>query len=142
MKRFHVHIASRNLEDSAKFYATVFDKGPDKVESDYLEWMLPEGVLFSVSRGESNGLRSLGMLFEDEASLIDEHERIRRTYELEAVETDGCCHAQTDTFWLRREGETPWMFFLKTGVFKGLGAVAPVVAEENLDKSAKTSCCT
>jgi hypothetical protein len=134
-------MASRNLEESSKFYSTVFDKDPDKVESDYLEWMLPEGMLFSISRGESNGLRSLGMLFEDEVSLIDEHERIGRTYELEAVETGGCCHAQTDTFWLKREGEAPWMFFLKTGAFKGLGTIAPAVAEENPENSARTSCC-
>ena len=51
MNRFHIHIASRNLEESSKFYATVFDKDPDKVESDYLEWMLPElGAFLRVSR--------------------------------------------------------------------------------------------
>jgi hypothetical protein len=142
MKRFHIHIASKNLEESSKFYSTVFNKDPDKVEHDYLEWTLPHfEVLFSVSRGESNGLRSFGMLFEDGSSLTDEHERIGRTYGLEAVETSGCCHAQTDTFWLRREGQAPWMFFLKTGSFKGLGTVAPTVDEENLDKSAKALCC-
>jgi hypothetical protein len=142
MKCFHIHIASKNLEESSKFYSTVFNKYPDKVETDYLEWVLPEvEVLFSVSRGESNGFRSLGMLFEDGSSLTGEHERIGRTYALEAAETSACCHAQTDAFWLKREGEVPWMFFLKTGAFKGLGAVAPAVVKENADKSTKTSCC-
>jgi len=49
MKRLHVHVAVPDLEQSIRFYSTLFDAKPVKVESDYAKWMLdnPQAVLQS-----------------------------------------------------------------------------------------------
>jgi hypothetical protein len=142
MKQLHIHVASENLDDSRKFYSALFNAEPNKTEIDYLEWLLPEQqVMFSVSKGEQAGLRSLGMLFDNEDSLEKEHQRLNQHFSIEEFESSGCCHAKTKTFWLKNEKNVPWMFFQKTGAFKGLGAVAPVGVESQPQVEAKTSCC-
>lgn len=142
MKQLHIHVASENLDDSRKFYSALFNAEPSKTETDYLEWLLPEQqVMFSVSKGEQAGLRSLGMVFDDETSLKMEHQRLNEHFSLEEVESKGCCHAKTSTFWLTNEKNVPWMYFQKTGAFNKLGAVAPVTAESQDKAKTKTSCC-
>ena len=58
MKRFHVHIAVANLEDSIRFYSALFNAQPTVQKTDYAKWMLEDPRLnFAISsRGAAAGI--------------------------------------------------------------------------------------
>ena len=63
MKRFHVHVTVENLDQSIRFYSTLFAVEPTIVKSDYAKWMLEDPrVNFAISRrGEARGVEHLGL---------------------------------------------------------------------------------
>ena len=40
MKRFHIHIGVEQLEESIRFYSTLFGAEPVKTKTDYVKWLL------------------------------------------------------------------------------------------------------
>jgi hypothetical protein len=42
MKRFHVHVSVDNLDESIRFYSTLFAAQPTIQQSDYAKWMLED----------------------------------------------------------------------------------------------------
>lgn len=40
MKRFHVHVSVSDLQQSIRFYSTLFGSAPTVEKSDYAKWML------------------------------------------------------------------------------------------------------
>ena len=63
MKRLHVHISVRDLDDSIRFYKALFDAEPSVLKDDYAKWMLDDPyVNFAVStRGGAAGINHLGV---------------------------------------------------------------------------------
>ena len=63
MKRFHVHVAVDNLQESVRFYSKLFAASPAVIRSDYAKWMLDDPkVNFAISsRGEKNRDRPFGI---------------------------------------------------------------------------------
>ena len=63
MKRLHVHVAVENLQDSIRFYSTLFGTGPAVTKHDYAKWMLEDPrVNFAIShRGNKSGIDHLGI---------------------------------------------------------------------------------
>jgi hypothetical protein len=50
MKRFHLHISVNNLEESIRFYSTLFAAQPTVLQSDYAKWMLEDPrINFAIS---------------------------------------------------------------------------------------------
>lgn len=50
MKRFHVHVAVENLEQTIRFYSTVFGVPPTASKPDYAKWMLEDPrINFAIS---------------------------------------------------------------------------------------------
>ena len=50
MKRFHVHVAVKDLAESVRFYSTLFVAEPTVLKSDYAKWMLEDPcVNFAIS---------------------------------------------------------------------------------------------
>ena len=50
MKRFHVHVAVKDLEQSVRFYSTMFGSEPTVRKPDYVKWMLDDPrVNFAIS---------------------------------------------------------------------------------------------
>ena len=55
MKRFHVHIAVEKLDDSIRFYASLFGVALTVVQPDYAKWMLEDPrVNFAISQREAS----------------------------------------------------------------------------------------
>ena len=71
MKRFHVHIRVKDLEESIQFYNTLFNLQATKVKSDYAKWMLDDPkVNFAISTGEGpQSIRHLGLQVDTSAEL-------------------------------------------------------------------------
>ena len=63
MKRFHVHVAVKDLEQSVRFYSTMFGAAPTVQKPDYAKWMLDDPrVNFAISqRGQRLGVNHLGV---------------------------------------------------------------------------------
>src|SRR4051812_29331193 len=69
MKRLHVHVSVDDLEQSRRFYSTLFAAEPTVVKDDYVKWMLADPrVNFAISTraGRAAGISHLGIQAEDE----------------------------------------------------------------------------
>ena len=71
MKRFHVHVAVEKLDESIRFYSSLFGAAPTVLQPDYAKWMLEEPrVNFAISqRGRQPGVNDLGFQVEIDEEL-------------------------------------------------------------------------
>jgi catechol 2,3-dioxygenase-like lactoylglutathione lyase family enzyme len=73
MKRLHVHVAVRDLDESIPFYSTLFATEPAVRQPDYAKWMLEDPrVNFAISsRSKDVGLDHLGIQAETPGELAE-----------------------------------------------------------------------
>ena len=73
MKRMHIHVAVKNLEESISFYSKMFATEPTVLKTDYAKWQLEDPkVNFAISaRGAEVGLNHLGIQVDDAHELSD-----------------------------------------------------------------------
>src|SRR5690606_24012026 len=78
MKRFHIHVGVKDLNNSIEFYSTLFGQKPSKVKEDYAKWMLEDpGLNFAIStRVNNEGIDHLGIQVEEGNELSDITERL------------------------------------------------------------------
>ena len=62
MKRFHLHVSVKDLDESIRFYSTLFAAEPTILAADYAKWMLEDPrVNFAIStRHQPVGVNHLG----------------------------------------------------------------------------------
>ncbi|MEQ6124839.1 ArsI/CadI family heavy metal resistance metalloenzyme [Pseudotenacibaculum sp. MALMAid0570] len=114
MKRFHVHIRVKNLDESIQFYNTLFNTTASKVKSDYAKWMLEDPkVNFSISTGDGpKEIRHLGLQVETEKELEEVYEHMQKAegqmYEEPQVT---CCYAFSDKSWISDPQNIQWEVF-------------------------------
>ena len=119
MKRLHVHVAVDDLEQSIRFYATLFAAEPTVTKSDYAKWMLADPrVNFAISaRGrEHPGLDHLGIQVEDQAELVEVQGRLKCAEGpvLEEGLTT-CGYAKSEKSWITDPTGIAWEAFLTHG---------------------------
>jgi len=119
MKRLHVHVSVADLDQSIRFYATLFAAAPTVVKSDYAKWMLDDPrVNFAISaRGRAQaGLDHLGIQVEDGAELQQVFGRLKQAEGpvLERGATT-CCYAKSEKTWIADPQGIAWEAFLTTG---------------------------
>src|ERR1700692_1506730 len=98
MKRMHVHVAVKDLEQSIGFYSALFAAQPCVAKADYAKWMLDDPrVNFAIStRGRAPGLDHLGIQVESKDELDQVYGRLRQAGG--AVIDQGqtsCCYANS-----------------------------------------------
>jgi hypothetical protein len=142
MKRLHVHVSVEDLDQSVRFYSTLFDAEPTVVKGDYAKWMLEDPrVNFAISTrpGKTPGISHLGIQAEDETELAEVYDRLSRA-ERPIVETKAttCCYAKSDKQWIADPQGVPWETFLTYGE-------ATVYGKGSLDNlrevSGRAGCC-
>jgi catechol 2,3-dioxygenase-like lactoylglutathione lyase family enzyme len=111
MKRFHVHIAVKDLASSIRFYSALFGAEPTVSKSDYAKWMVDDPrINFAISqRGEQIGVNHLGLQVDSD----DELEALRSQAEsadLVAAAEKGqtCCYARSDKYWYTDPQGVAW----------------------------------
>ncbi len=127
MKRFHVHVAVRNLQESARFYTAMFGIEPTVVKPDYAKWMLDDPrVNFAISqRGQAVGVNHLGVQAETDDELEAIHANLQQADAAVVAEKGvSCCYAKSDKYWVTDPQGVAWESF------RSLGTV-PVYGEEN-----------
>jgi catechol 2,3-dioxygenase-like lactoylglutathione lyase family enzyme len=127
MKRFHVHLGVRSLEESTRFYSAVFGAEPTVRKADYAKWMLDDPcVNFAISkRGQSVGINHLGVQAETAEELENIHSNLERAdRSIVAEKGVNCCYAKSDKYWITDPQGIAWESF------RSLGSV-PFYGEEN-----------
>jgi catechol 2,3-dioxygenase-like lactoylglutathione lyase family enzyme len=151
MKRFHVHVSVDDLDESIRFYSTLFAAQPSVRQSDYAKWMLedprinfaisthrqPVGINhlgFQVDSGEE--LRGLNaQLLAADSQLVQENEQ-------------ACCYARSDKYWVTDPTGIAWETFHTLGNIPVYGEDTPVfnhgasaVPVEKQASTGRSACC-
>jgi Glyoxalase/Bleomycin resistance protein/Dioxygenase superfamily len=127
MKRFHVHVAVKELQDSIRFYSAIFGTSPAVIKSDYAKWMLDDPrINFAISqRSETLGVNHLGLQAETEDELEGIHANLRQADGTIVAEKGiHCCYAKSDKYWVTDPQGIAWESF------RSLASV-PLYGEEN-----------
>ncbi len=144
MKRFHVHVAVRDLEESKRFYSAMFGSEPTVVKPDYAKWMLDDPrVNFAISqRSQTPGVNHLGMQAETDEELQGIHANLQHADGTIVAEKGvHCCYAKSDKYWVTDPQGVAWESFRSLGT-------APLYDEENhtvpaaCGSNEATGCCT
>ena len=142
MKRLHVSVAVSDLDQSVRFYATLFGTEPTVLKNDYAKWMLEDPrVNFSISsRGQHKGVDHLGIQVEDDAELAAVAGRLARAGEsVHEQKATTCCYARSNKAWVHDPEGVAWETFHTCGASTVYGEDR---AGGAATASAATACCT
>lgn len=111
MKRFHIHVGVKDLNQSIQFYSTLFGQQPAKVKDDYAKWMLEDPrVNFAIStRVNTDGVDHLGIQVDESSELNEITERLKKA-DL-GVYGEGattCCYAESEKAWVKDPAGIAW----------------------------------
>jgi catechol 2,3-dioxygenase-like lactoylglutathione lyase family enzyme len=140
MKRLHVHMSVGDLEQSIRFYSTLFAAAPTVVKPDYAKWMLEDprvNIAISTHAGGAPGIDHLGIQVEDGEELQEIYGRLKDAAGpvLEEGKTT-CCYAQSEKSWTLDPQGVSWETFLTTGESTVYGTSTPRV-----EKLKPAACC-
>jgi catechol 2,3-dioxygenase-like lactoylglutathione lyase family enzyme len=114
MKRMHVMLRVKDLDEATRFYSSLFDAAPTTQKPDYAKWMLEDPrVNFSIAeKDEDFGIEHLGIQAETPDELEELRGRIDRaggTVNNEGETT--CCYANSDKTWVVDQQGVSWEAF-------------------------------
>jgi catechol 2,3-dioxygenase-like lactoylglutathione lyase family enzyme len=139
MKRFHVHVAVNSLQDSIRFYSSVFGIAPTVVKDDYAKWMLNDPrVNFAISnRGAKTGIDHLGFQVDSDAELKGMRQNLIAAQAPVLEENEkACCYAKSDKYWITDPQGIAWETFHTLGSVPLYGESRPV------ERQAAAACCS
>jgi catechol 2,3-dioxygenase-like lactoylglutathione lyase family enzyme len=119
MKRLHVHVGVADLDQSIRFYSTLFAAEPTVTRPDYAKWMLDDPrVNFAISAGrhEAKGIEHLGIQADSVEELGEVYGRLRAADRpvLEEGRTT-CCYAKSEKSWIADPDGIAWEAFFTDG---------------------------
>lgn len=147
MKRFHVHVGVKDLNESVQFYSALFGQQPTKLKDDYAKWMLEDPrINFAIStRSNSQGVDHLGFQVDEGHELSEMTERLKKAdLGIFGEGSTTCCYAESTKAWVKDPNGLAWetyhtmadaeVYSVKPKISKGGACCAP--------KSTTTkSCC-
>jgi catechol 2,3-dioxygenase-like lactoylglutathione lyase family enzyme len=114
MKRFHVHVAVHDLEQSIRFYSTLFGAEPAVKKPDYAKWMLEDPrINFAISDGhQRQGVDHLGLQADNGDELEEIGSRLAQAdVATTAQKGASCCYAKSDKYWTIDPQGVAWESF-------------------------------
>ena len=118
MKRLHVHVGVNDLDQSIRFYSTLFASEPTVRKDDYAKWMLDDPrVNFAISSGKAaKGIEHLGIQAENVGELGEVYGRLKAADRpvLEEGRTT-CCYAKSEKSWISDPDGIVWETFYTDG---------------------------
>ena len=119
MKRLHVHVGVDDLDQSIRFYSTLFAAEPTVQKADYAKWMLEDPrVNFAISAGQhaNKGVQHLGVQVENTGELAEVYGRLQAANRpvLEEGRTT-CCYAKSEKSWIADPDGLVWETFFTDG---------------------------
>ena len=141
MKRLHLHVSVPDLDQSVRFYETLFGAPPSVVKPDYAKWMLDDPkVNFAISqRGREAGLDHVGVQVDSPAELAELAGRLKAAgAETFDQENASCCYAKSDKSWVADPAGLRWETFFTHGEITDYGEDGEPVSEA---APATSACC-
>ena len=151
MKRFHLHVSVSDLDESIRFYSTLFAAEPTVQQFDYAKWMLDDPrINFAIStRRQPVGVNHLGLQVDTGEELRGMHAQLQAAdAQLIQENEQPCCYARSDKYWVTDPTGIAWETFHTLGnipvygedtaVFNHGAAIVPVQSE---NAGGKTACC-
>ena len=115
MKRFHVHVAVKDIAGSIDFYNRLFGQMPARQEPDYAKWMLDDPRLnFAISaRGHATGLNHFGMQVETAGELAGLKALAESASAGQVLDQGAasCCYANSEKHWTLDPQGLAWEHF-------------------------------
>ncbi len=112
MKRFHVHVGVKNLDESIRFYSGLFGTEPTVRKPDYAKWMVDDPrINFAISqRSAKFGVNHLGLQVDENQELLVIKERFAAADKASLVDEIGvtCCYAKSDKHWVTDPQGIAW----------------------------------
>ena len=141
MKRLHLHVSVSDLDQSIRFYETLFGAPATIVKDDYAKWMLDDPrVNFAISTHRAPGLDHVGIQVDTTEELSELAGRLKsagaKTFD-EAGAT--CCYARSDKSWVRDPAGLRWETFHTFGEATTYGESQALAALEA--SAGRTSAC-
>jgi catechol 2,3-dioxygenase-like lactoylglutathione lyase family enzyme len=144
MKRFHVHVAVKDLAESTRFYAAMFGTPPTVLKDDYAKWMLDDPrINFAISsRGAPVGVNHLGVQAENDAELKEIYAHlVNADHAVLAEENASCCYAKSDKYWVTDPSGIAWESFHSLQSIPLFGTPSVPVADVKATAAAAASAC-
>jgi catechol-2,3-dioxygenase len=111
MKRFHIHVGVKDLNNSVQFYSTLFGQKPTKLKEDYAKWMLEDPrINFAIStRSNEEGVDHLGFQVDESSELTELTERLKKAdLGVFGEGTTTCCYAESNKAWVKDPSGIAW----------------------------------
>ena len=148
MKRLHIHLGVKKLEESIRFYSDLFGQEPEKVKEDYAKWMLDDPrINFAIStRSAQKGVDHLGLQLDSADELGEARKNLERAGIPSAAEGQTtCCYAVSDKSWTLDPQGVPWEIY-HTMEDAEVYSEAPKAGQSaccatNATDAAKSACC-
>ncbi len=110
MKRLHIHVGVDHLDESIRFYSTLFGAAPIKTKPDYAKWLLDDPcVNFAISTRAKKGVDHLGIQVEEDTKLAEVRDRFKAKDVTLADEGETvCCYARSEKSWVQDPSGIAW----------------------------------
>lgn len=118
MKRFHVHIRVKNLEESINFYNALFGAKASIVKADYAKWMMEDPkVNFAISTGHTEtGIEHLGLQVDSSEELQTVYSNMEKAKgEIFEEGECTCCYSKSQKSWITDPHGVDWEAFYTHG---------------------------
>jgi len=145
MKRFHLHISVNNLDESIRFYSTLFAAQPTVVQSDYAKWMLEDPrINFAIStHRQPVGVNHLGIQVDSGEELRGMHSQLQAADSQMIQENEQpCCYAKSDKYWVTDPTGIAWETFHTLGSIPVYGEDTRVFNHGVSTVPDANACCT
>ena len=142
MKRFHIHVAVKDLESSIRFYSALFGAQPTVTKSDYAKWMVDDPrINFAISQREEHlGVNHLGLQVDTDEELELLRAQAQRADLVAAAEKDvRCCYARGNKYWYTDPQGVAWETYHTLEQVEFFNA--PQSGQESSKAIALPSCC-
>ena len=143
MKRFHVHVAVRDLQQSIRFYSALFGEKPSVEKPDYAKWMLEDprvNLAVSTRAGSETGIDHVGIQAESAAELEELSSRLAQADVSSTPRgVASCCYAKSDKYWTMDPQGVPWESFHTLDAIPVYGVDRKAAEPKAVE--AKAACC-
>jgi hypothetical protein len=129
MKRFHLHVSVHDLQESIRFYSTLFATPPAVRHTDYAKWMLEDPrINFAISTDRQPvGVNYLGFQLDSDAELRGMQAQLQAADSKLVQENEQpCCYARSDKYWVTDPAGIAWETFHTLGGIPVYGEDTPV----------------
>ena len=144
MKRFHVHVAVKDLASSIRFYSALFGAEPTVTKTDYAKWMVDDPrINFAISqRGEHIGVNHLGLQVDSNEELEALRAQAESAELAAAAEKGGtCCYARSDKYWYTDPQGVAWETYHTLNQVEFFGSDDGAASKPACGSESQSSCC-